>query len=105
MGYRMEHVHASAAAQAPAKPARGSGEDETIQELMRRKDELDEQISALSSVLDSVRFEILILKYTLTRMAAWREYANKDVRIPIHLAPTTIASDAHSYHNVSHQYR
>lgn len=56
MGLRMDDLHAPTVSSGPTSQptANGTGEKKSLQELIAQKDNIEAELSALSSVLDSV---------------------------------------------------
>lgn len=64
MGLRMEDLHAPTVASGPTSRSTANGTDErlSLQELVKKKENLEAELSALGSVLDSVRsYKILYI--------------------------------------------
>lgn len=57
MGLRMDDLHAPTVGSGPTSGATANGEEQqlSLQELIAKKENLEAELSALSSVLDSVK--------------------------------------------------
>lgn len=59
MGFRMDHIHAPTVGSGPTTQATSNGDEKqlSLQELIAQKENMEAELSALGSVLDSVSRE------------------------------------------------
>ena len=83
MGLRMDDLHAPTIPSGPSSQptTNGTSKKQSLQELSAQKENLEAELSALGSVLDSVRFE-RALKETFVFVtngfpSAWREHEHR----------------------------
>lgn len=64
MGLRMDDLHAPTVSSGPTSQATTNGTDkkQSLQELISQKENVEAELSALGSVLDSVR--LILLRYS-----------------------------------------